>query len=65
MGLTDRARGERVRQAAAAAARYGESREDRRETERRQDAGIEFPDSPEALAARTARLLERQAVPPR
>ncbi|MER7870311.1 hypothetical protein ABTZ90_25140 [Streptomyces cellulosae] len=64
MGLTDRARGERVRQAAAAAARYGESREDRRETERRQDAGIEFPDSPEALAARTARLLERQAVPP-
>ncbi|MGV9527641.1 trypsin-like serine peptidase [Streptomyces cellulosae] len=64
MGLTDRARGERIRQAAAAAARYGESREDRRETERRQDAGIGFPDSPEALAARTARLLERQAVPP-
>ncbi|MFI9421365.1 trypsin-like peptidase domain-containing protein [Streptomyces werraensis] len=63
MGLTDRSRDERVRQAAAAGARYGESGEERREAERRQNAGIGFPDSPEALAARTARLLERQAVP--
>ncbi|WP_310887569.1 serine protease [Streptomyces sp. ZS0098] len=63
MGLTDRSRDERVRQAAAAAARYGESGEERREAERRQSAGIGFPDSPEALATRTARLLERQAVP--
>ncbi len=63
MGLTGGFRDERVRQAAAAAARYDESAQERAEVERRQDAGVGFPDSPEALAARTARLLERQAVP--
>ncbi|WP_280869201.1 serine protease [Streptomyces sp. MJP52] len=56
-------REERAHQAVAAAARYDGSSRERQEVERRQEAGVGFPDSPEALAARTARLLERQAVP--
>ncbi|WP_347814638.1 serine protease [Streptomyces sp. Tu 3180] len=59
----DRSRDEREQQAAAAAARYDETGEQRREVERQQAAGVSFPDSPEALAVRTARLLDRQAVP--
>ncbi|MET7293119.1 serine protease [Streptomyces griseoloalbus] len=59
----DRSRDEREHQAAAAAARYDETSEQRREVERQQEAGVSFPDSPEALAVRAARLLDRQAVP--
>ncbi|MFD7135092.1 trypsin-like serine peptidase [Streptomyces sp. NPDC059894] len=63
MDVMDMTRDEREHQAAAAAVRYDEAGEQRREVERQQDAGIGFPDSPEALAARAARLLDRQAVP--
>ncbi|MET8164492.1 serine protease [Streptomyces sp. NPDC005329] len=64
MAATDRSRDERERQVAAAAARYGAADDERRAVERQQDAGVAFPDSEEALAARAARLLERHAVPP-
>ncbi|MDX2524484.1 trypsin-like serine peptidase [Streptomyces europaeiscabiei] len=63
MAVTDRSHDERERQAAAAAVRYGETGDERRTVERQQDAGVAFPDSEEALAARAARLLDRQAVP--
>ncbi|WP_328543796.1 serine protease [Streptomyces europaeiscabiei] len=63
MATTDRSHDERERQVAAAAARYGETGDERRTAERQQDAGVAFPDSEEALAARAARLLDRQAVP--
>ncbi|MDH6612664.1 endonuclease G [Streptomyces sp. SAI-208] len=64
MAATDRTRDERRRQVAAAAARYGAAGDERRAVERQQDAGVAFPDSDEALAARATRLLERHAVPP-
>ncbi|WP_371573067.1 serine protease [Streptomyces sp. NBC_01314] len=63
MVATDRSHDERERQVAAAAARYGETGDERRTLQRQQDAGVAFPDSEEALAARAARLLDRQAVP--
>ncbi|MFE7274719.1 trypsin-like serine peptidase [Streptomyces sp. NPDC057623] len=63
MAATDRSREERERQVAAAAARYDETGDERRSVERQQDAGVTFPDSQEALAARAARLLDRHAVP--
>ncbi|WP_371667180.1 serine protease [Streptomyces sp. NBC_00289] len=63
MAATERSREERERQVAAAAARYGETGDARRAVERSQDAGVTFPDSEEALAARAARLLDRHAVP--
>ncbi|MFF3851365.1 trypsin-like peptidase domain-containing protein [Streptomyces sp. NPDC002328] len=63
MAAEDRAREERTRQAAAAATRYAQTGDERRAVEERQDAGVAFPDSQEALAARAARLLDRQAVP--
>ncbi|WP_225827832.1 trypsin-like serine peptidase [Streptomyces naphthomycinicus] len=63
MAVTDRTGEERVRQAAAAAERYRASSEERRAVERQQDAGVAFPDTRQALAARAARLLERHAVP--
>ncbi|OQR66067.1 serine protease [Streptomyces maremycinicus] len=62
MAATDRTRDERERQAAAAAERYDATGDERRAIERQQDAGVAFPDSAEALAARAARLLERHAV---
>ncbi|MFF3940448.1 trypsin-like serine peptidase [Streptomyces phaeofaciens] len=63
MAAMDRSQDERDRQVAAAAARYGRTGDERRTVERQQDAGVAFPDSEEALAARAARLLDRQAVP--
>ncbi|MFJ1967185.1 trypsin-like serine peptidase [Streptomyces sp. NPDC087903] len=63
MAATERSREERERQVAAAAVRYGETGDARRAVERSQDAGVTFPDSEEALAARAARLLDRHAVP--
>ncbi|CAL9380031.1 hypothetical protein SUDANB176_01042 [Streptomyces sp. enrichment culture] len=63
MAVTDRSREEREHQLAEAAARYGETGEERRAVERQRDAGVAFPDSRDALAARAARLLDQQAVP--
>ncbi|MFF8974220.1 trypsin-like serine peptidase [Streptomyces sp. NPDC014995] len=63
MATTERSRDERERQLAAAAERYGETSDERRAVERQRDAGVTFPDSQEALAARAARLLDRHAVP--
>jgi V8-like Glu-specific endopeptidase len=64
MDPADRSREERERrQLVAAAARYGETSDERRAVEQQQDAGVTFPDSQEALAARAARLLDRHAVP--
>ncbi|MFI5683152.1 trypsin-like serine peptidase [Streptomyces sp. NPDC051636] len=64
MEAKDRTHEERRRQVEAAAGRYRETSDERRAVERQQDAGVTFPDSPEALAARAARLLDRHAVSP-
>lgn len=64
MDPADRSREERERrQLVAATARYGETSDERRAVEQQQDAGVTFPDSQKALAARAARLLDRHAVP--
>ncbi|MFJ3308849.1 trypsin-like serine peptidase [Streptomyces sp. NPDC086549] len=63
MGAEERSREQRDRQVAAAATRYRETTDQRRAVERQQDAGVDFPDSEQALAARAARLLDRHAVP--
>lgn len=63
MAATERTQDERKRQAEAAAERYRATSAERQSVERQRDAGVDFPDSPEALAARAARLLDRQAVP--
>ncbi|MEU6085827.1 serine protease [Streptomyces sp. NPDC047085] len=63
MGVTERTGQERVRQVAAAAERYRATSDERRAIERQQDAGVPFPDSRQALAARAIRLLDRHAVP--
>ncbi|MFF8717685.1 trypsin-like serine peptidase [Streptomyces sp. NPDC015184] len=63
MGATQRTGQEHVRQVAAAAERYRATSDARRAMERQQDAGVPFPDSRQALAARAARLLDRHAVP--
>lgn len=63
MGTADRSREELRRHIAAAAGRYRETSDERQAVERQQDAGVPFPDSEEHLAARAARLLDRQAVP--
>ncbi|WP_189697916.1 trypsin-like serine peptidase, partial [Streptomyces chromofuscus] len=63
MAVTDRTREQREHQLVAAAARYGSTSAERQAVERQRDAGVAFPDSPDALAARAARLLDHQAVP--
>ncbi|MEU4039748.1 serine protease [Streptomyces collinus] len=63
MAAVDRLRRERAHQITAAAERYRATGDERRAVERQQNAGVPFPDSPQALAARAARLLERHAVP--
>ncbi|WP_282692705.1 serine protease [Streptomyces sp. CC208A] len=63
MAVTDRMRAEGLRQAEAAAERYRRTSAQRDNVERQLDAGVEFPDSPGAIAVRAARLLDRQAVP--
>ncbi|GEM_PF-6232795 len=62
MSVRDRAAAERERQAAAAAGRYDETSGERHAAERQQQAGVAFPDSREAIAARASRLLDRHAV---
>jgi len=51
------------KQAQAAARRYREASFERQAVEKHLDAGTRFPDSPEALAARAKRLLDRGGVP--
>ncbi|GAA3367601.1 hypothetical protein GCM10020367_66320 [Streptomyces sannanensis] len=63
MAVTDNARAEQLKHAEAAAERYARTSAERQSIERRQDAGVKFPDSPEALAVRATRLLDRQGVP--
>ncbi|WP_333772728.1 trypsin-like serine peptidase [Streptomyces sp. IBSBF 3136] len=63
MVAMERLRQERAHQLAAAAGRYRASSEERRDVERQQEAGVAFPDSRQALAARATRLLDRHAVP--
>ncbi|AQZ70865.1 serine protease [[Actinomadura] parvosata subsp. kistnae] len=53
----------RVRQTRAAAERYRWSGSERDEAWRRRERGEAFPDSPEMLAARTARLIQRNGLP--
>lgn len=63
MAVTIDAQADRLKQAEAAAERYRRSSTERHNVERQMDAGVKFPDSPEAIAVRAARLLDRQAVP--
>ncbi|MEU1707852.1 serine protease [Streptomyces sp. NPDC005706] len=63
MAAVERLRNERAHQVAAAAQRYRETGDEREAVERQQDAGVPFPDSRQALAARATRLLDRHAVP--
>ncbi|MEV6833760.1 serine protease [Streptomyces sp. NPDC051133] len=63
MRTTERTGQERARQVAAAADRYRATSDERTAVERQLDAGVPFPDSRQALAARARRLLDRHAVP--
>ncbi|HET9379586.1 MAG TPA: serine protease [Streptomyces sp.] len=63
MTVTADARTKQQEQAEAAAERYRSTSAQRRHVERQMDAGVQFPDSPQAIAVRATRLLERQAVP--
>ncbi|WP_406251984.1 serine protease [Streptomyces atratus] len=63
MAVTDNARAEQLKHAEAAAQRYARTSAERRAVEAQQDAGLQFPDSPEAIAARVTRLLDRHGVP--
>ncbi|MFI9248661.1 trypsin-like serine peptidase [Streptomyces sp. NPDC053069] len=63
MRATERTDQERARQVAAAADRYRATSDERSAVERQMDAGVPFPDSQQALAARATRLLDRHAVP--
>ncbi|MFC8920416.1 trypsin-like peptidase domain-containing protein [Streptomyces sp. NPDC057116] len=63
MAVTVSEGAERLMQAEAAAERYQRTSAERHDVERQLDAGVKFPDSPEAIAVRAARLLDRQAVP--
>ncbi|MFJ8016714.1 trypsin-like serine peptidase [Streptomyces sp. NPDC096339] len=55
---------EEQEQQAAAAQRYREASAERKEIEAQLAAGVRYPDSPERIAARVNRLLERGGVPP-
>ncbi|MFC5171975.1 trypsin-like serine peptidase [Streptomyces mutomycini] len=63
MAITADFRSERLEQADAAAERYRSTSAERQHIERQLKAGVRFPDSPAAIAARAARLLDRQEVP--
>ncbi|MFC8663643.1 trypsin-like serine peptidase [Streptomyces sp. NPDC057199] len=64
MSTTDKAREELARQVAAAAQRYHDTSAKRQSIEEQLDAGVKYPDSPEAISARAERLLDRGGVPP-
>ncbi|MET8102351.1 serine protease [Streptomyces sp. NPDC005236] len=63
MSAVLRTRMELERQTQAAAKRYRGASFERQAAEKRLEAGTRFPDSPEALAARARRLLDRGGVP--
>ncbi|MBO4273213.1 trypsin-like serine peptidase, partial [Microbispora triticiradicis] len=63
MDIADEVRKKGLRHARAAAVRYRRSSTVRDEVRRRQSEGDAFPDSPDLLAARAARLVQRQGVP--
>jgi V8-like Glu-specific endopeptidase len=63
MDISTEVRENRVEHSKAAAARYRWSGASRDETWQRQEQGEAFPDSPEMLAARTTRLIQRNAIP--
>ncbi|MBF8193318.1 trypsin-like peptidase domain-containing protein, partial [Nonomuraea sp. K274] len=63
MDISTEVRENRVEHLNAAAERYRWSGTDRDEAGRRREQGEAFPDSPEMLAARTARLMQRNGVP--
>ncbi|MEU0520589.1 serine protease [Streptosporangium sp. NPDC006007] len=63
MNISDEVRQKSLDHAQAAAERYRQSTAERDEVHRRQKQGDAFPDSPEVLAARAARLIQRQGVP--
>ncbi|MER6187965.1 serine protease [Streptomyces sp. NPDC001652] len=63
MAVTGNIRSERMEQADAAAERYRTTSTERQHIEQQLDAGVRFPDSQAAIAARAARLLDRQGVP--
>ncbi|MGW3349032.1 trypsin-like peptidase domain-containing protein [Nonomuraea rubra] len=63
MDISTKVSESRVRQARAAAERYGWSGSERDEAWHRREQGEAFPDSPEMLAARTARLVQRNGLP--
>ncbi|MFD8230633.1 trypsin-like serine peptidase [Streptomyces sp. NPDC059696] len=65
MSVTDRSHKELHHQAAdEAARRYEDSAAERERVESRMAAGVRFPDSPDALAVRAARLLDRGGLSP-
>ncbi|MFF5371680.1 trypsin-like serine peptidase [Streptomyces sp. NPDC013187] len=65
MSVTDRAHKELHQQAAAEAARrYEDSTPERERVEGRLAAGVRFPDSPDALAVRADRILDRGGLSP-
>ncbi|MGW8364379.1 trypsin-like serine peptidase [Streptomyces wedmorensis] len=63
MLLSDESREEQEQQAAAAQ-RYREAAAGRRAIEAKLEAGVQYPDTPERIASRVNRLLERGGVPP-
>ncbi|MGW4637716.1 trypsin-like peptidase domain-containing protein [Sphaerisporangium sp. NPDC004334] len=63
MDIPHEVRTKGLEHARAAAERYRRSGAVRDEVHRRQEQGDAFPDSPESLAARAARLIQRQGVP--
>ncbi|GAA2287634.1 hypothetical protein GCM10010234_29580 [Streptomyces hawaiiensis] len=65
MSVTDRSHKELHQQAAAEAARrYEDSTPERERVEGRLAAGVRFPDSPDALAVRADRILDRGGLSP-
>ncbi|MFC9582554.1 trypsin-like serine peptidase [Streptomyces yangpuensis] len=55
---------EEQEQQTAAARRYREASAERKEIEKQLAAGVRYPDTPERIASRANRLLERGGVPP-
>ncbi|MFB4280333.1 trypsin-like peptidase domain-containing protein [Nonomuraea sp. MTCD27] len=63
MDISAEVRENRVEHTKAAAVRYRWSGSERDEAGRRRERGEAFPDTPEMLATRTARLIQRNGIP--
>ncbi len=63
MDISTKVRENKLARTQAAAERYRWSGADRYDAWRRQERGEAFPDSPEMLAARAARLIQRNGIP--